>query len=340
MNWRYPIVLGFFVVWGLLWIALRIYNKRHGKLFNQSSELLINNLLGRLDFRKQKWKQRLGYWGIMFLIIATAGPQVGTRVKPVERKGIDLIFAIDVSASMNAEDVKPNRLEKAKYEVAQIIKSLKGDRVGLIVFAGSSHMYLPLTTDYEAALLFLDAIDTKMIPTQGTALGAALKSGISAFPEESEKYKVLVLVTDGEDHEGEAVAIAKQAAKTGIVIHTVGVGTVTGSLIPIVDKNGNREYKRDRQGKLVTSVLNEDILREIASAGGGVFIRFDNRSASYKELLSSINSMEKRTISTHEFAEYEDRYQIFGVFALVCFVIAYMFPTKRKRGQVWRGRFV
>ena len=141
-----------------------------------------------------------------------------------------------------------------------MIQQLKGDRVAIIVFAGSSHMYLPLTIDYEAARLFLDQIDTKMIPTQGTALSMALETGLSAFTEDDSKYKVLVLVTDGEDHEGKAIELAGQAAKRGMIVHAVGVGTSNGSLIPIIDKQGIRDYKRDAEGKLITSLLNEKIL--------------------------------------------------------------------------------
>ena len=205
------------------------------------------------------------------------------------------MFALDVSESMNAQDVKPSRLEKAKFEISQMINQLKGDRVGLIVFAGSSHLYLPLTSDYEAAQLFLDAIDTKMIPTQGTDLSTALRTAISAFNEESEKYKVMVLVTDGEDHEGAAVELVSKAYKLGIIAHAVGVGTLKGSLIPI---NGKSSYKRDKKGILITSKLNEAMLTELADAGGGIYSRFNNREAKYKEIMQAVDNMEKRSIQT------------------------------------------
>jgi Ca-activated chloride channel family protein len=341
MTWRYPYLLLLLAVLVLLALVWSYRQHRRGQILNTVHAPLLDHLLSRFDRQKQRWKQRLVFLGLTFLIIGAAGPQIGIRVKPVERKGVDLVFAIDVSLSMNAADVKPNRLVKAKYEIAQMIKQLKGDRVALIVFAGSSHLYLPLTTDYEAARLFLDNIDTHMIPTQGTALSTALQTALTAFAPESEKYKVLILVTDGEDHEGQAVELARQAARQGIVIHTVGVGTVTGSLIPLVDENGRwNDYKRDREGKLVTSVLNENLLREIAQAGNGIFVRFDNRLASHRALLKAIDAMEKRTVSTHEFSEYEDRYQVFAVLALAFFVAAFLFPTRRRPDQVWRGRFV
>ncbi len=278
---------------------------------------------------------------MLLLVFAASGPQIGTRLKPVERRGLDLVFALDVSVSMDAEDVKPSRLDKAKFEISQMIKELAGDRVGLIVFAGSSNLYLPLTSDYETALLFLDAIDSRMIPTQGTDLSTALSTALSAFPAESEKYKVLTLVTDGEDHQGAAIKVAADASKTGIVINTVGVGTPTGSLIPVREKTDQTEkYKRDKQGRLVTSVLNESILKDIAQAGNGIYVRFDNRYANYRELLADINSMEKRTIKTHEYAQFEDRYQLFSVFSLLFFLIAFLLPTRNNQEETWRGRIV
>ncbi len=190
---------------------------------------------------------------------------------------------------------------------------------------------MPLTGDYEAARLFLDAIETSMIKTQGTALSAALKTSIAAFPSESEKYKVLVVVTDGEDHEGEAIAIAERASKTGVIINTIGVGSVTGSLIPVGQKGNIDEYKRDKKGQLITTVLNESILKDLAEAGNGIFIRIDNQANNSDKLLEVINNMEKKTFNSHEYSEYEDRYQLFVIFAIIFAVIAFIIPTNRKQ---------
>ena len=330
MDVRYPVVFIFLIV---LVIILFLEKKRNSitSMLNIQSDQLKDRLYGNIDFNKTNWKKRCRLAGLLFLIISASGIQIGTKVKPVERKGVDLIFAVDVSISMNAEDVKPSRLEKAKFEISQIIRQLKGDRVGIIVFAGASHLYLPLTSDYDAAILFLDEIDTEMIPTQGTAVSSALNTGLSSFSDESEKFKVLILITDGEDHEGKAIAIAEKAAQTGIIIHTVGVGSVSGSLIPVLDKKtGDTSYKKDRRGKLITSTLNEGILQDIARAGNGIYVRFDNRAAHYKMITDSINQMEKKTISTHEFSEYEDQYQLFGVMALSMFLAAFFIPTKKQ----------
>ncbi|MEE9189949.1 MAG: VWA domain-containing protein [Candidatus Neomarinimicrobiota bacterium] len=286
------------------------------------------------DLYRRNWKYRIGLTGMIILVMSAAGPRIGTRVKPVERKGIDLIFAMDVSISMDAEDVKPSRLKKAKFEIAQIIRQLKGDRVGIIVFAGSSYYYLPMTADYEAAQIFLESIDTKMITTQGTVLSAAIATALSIFPEDSDKFKVLVLVTDGEDHDGKAVSMSKKAAKAGIVVHTIGVGSTAGSLIPVTDNEGTRlDYKRDKEGKLVTSAINEEILNDVSEAGGGIFIRLDNSSGSYKDIVQAIDQMEKKTMSTHEYSEFEDRYQLFAVSALMLIILAFMISTKPKRNR-------
>jgi Ca-activated chloride channel family protein len=323
-----------------MWLTWIIRTRKQKKVFENAEAGLQDNLFQRVDFRRIRWQKRLGIFGLLFLVFAASGPQIGTRLAPVERKGIDLVFAIDVSQSMDAEDVKPSRLEKAKFEISQMIRKLKGDRVALVVFAGTSHLYLPLTTDYEAAQLFLDGIDTGLIPTQGTDLSTAIQTGLSAFTEESEKYKVFVLITDGEDHEGAAIELAKKAADQNMIIHTVGVGTETGSLIPLVYNDGTREYKRDKQGKLVTSILNEPLLIDIANAGNGIFVRFDNRTASYREILNAINSMEKRTIQSHVYSEFEDRYQSFALISFVLLSISMILPTRKKEERTWRGRIV
>jgi len=230
---------------------------------------------------------------------------------------------------VDAEDVKPSRLAKAKFEIGQLILKLKGDRVAIIIFAGTSHLYLPLTTDYEAALLFLNEIDTQMIPTQGTAISAAMETAMTAFTDDDDKFKVMLLVTDGEDHEGQALELANQAVKTGLEIHTVGVGSETGSLIPIKSKDGSRsDYKRDKGGKLITSLMNPSILRDIAAAGSGQYFHFANNRDTHLDIAEAIESMEKRTISSHEYSEFEDRYQSVAFLALLCLVGSFVIPTR------------
>ena len=332
IAFRFPYILLFFLAFLLffiMWVKVeKHYNK---KIWRKMDPELKDKLFSRLDANFLQWKNRLTIIGLIFLIFSAAGPQIGTRVSPVERKGVDLVFAVDVSESMNAQDIKPSRLEKAKFEISQIISQLKGDRVGIIVFAGSSHLYLPLTSDYEATQLFLDAIDTKMIPNQGTDLSTALRTAMSVFNKEDDKYKVMVLVTDGEDHEGAAIEMANTALKSGIVTHSVGVGTEKGSLIPIYNDSSDNRYKRDKKGILITSKLNENMLIELANAGGGIYSRFNNRDSKYKEILSAIDNMEKRSIATHIYSEYEDRYQSFATISLLFLTAGLIMPTRKKK---------
>ena len=197
MAFRYIWVLGFFVLIIILWAFHRRGESSQRVFFSNTSDNVQAAILARLDLNKKQWRSRLFFLGLSFLILAASGPQIGTRVRPVERKGVDLVIAFDTSTSMDAEDVKPSRLAKAKFEIGQLISNLKGDRVAIIIFAGTSHLYLPLTTDYEAAQLFLNGIDTDMIPTQGTAISAAMENAMSAFTHEDDKYKVMLLISDG-----------------------------------------------------------------------------------------------------------------------------------------------
>ena len=330
IAFRFPYILFFFLIFLLLLIIWVKGERTHNKVWIKMTPDLKEKLFSRLDMNLKYWKNQLTIIGLLFLIFSAAGPQIGTRVAPIERKGVDLVFAVDVSESMNAQDIKPSRLEKAKFEISQIINQLKGDRIGIIVFAGSSHLYLPLTSDYEASQLFLDALDTKMIPNQGTDLSTALKTAMNVFNNEDDKFKVMVLVTDGEDHEGEAIELASTALNNGIITHAVGVGTVKGSLIPINNGSSNN-YKRNKNGTLITSKLNENTLIELASAGGGIYSRFNNRDSKYKEIMSAIDNMEKRSIETHIYSEYEDRYQFFATISFLFLTAGLIMPTRKKR---------
>ncbi len=335
MAFRYSWVLFFLVLQVMLLLIWKLKEKRSRALFEYASASVLKTLELNLDNNRIRWRNRIIMIGLFFLAIAAAGPQIGTRVRPVERKGVDLVIALDTSTSMDAVDVKPSRLAKSKFELGQLIRKLKGDRVSIIVFAGTSHLYLPLTTDYEAALLFLNEIDTKIIPTQGTAISSAIQTAMTAFTEEKDKYKIMLLVTDGEDHEGRAIELAQQAARNGLAIHTVGVGSEVGSLILVKSENDDRMvYKRDRDGKLITSTIDEKILRDIARAGHGKFFWFDNNRDTHLDIAEAIDSMEKKTISTHEFSEYEDRYQSVAFFALVLLIAGFVIPTRPKNRKV------
>jgi len=327
MSFRHDWVLFLLAIQLLFWIFLFFKKDRQKNILSDTNEEVYNLLIRKVNLNSLKIKNRLILLGLFFLTIAASGPQIGTRVQPVERRGVDLVIVLDTSKSMDANDVTPSRLSKAKFELNKLIKKLSGDRVAIIVFAGSSHLYLPLTTDYEAALLFLNEIETDMIPNQGTSLSSALNTSLTAFTQEIEKFKVVLLVSDGEDHEGEAIDVAKKAAMDGMIINTVAVGSDKGGLIPI---ELNNKYKRDKKGRLVTSKVDKSILKDIAQAGNGSFFWFSNNRDSYIDIENSINKMEKKTISTHEFSEFDDRYQLIGLISLVLILVSFIYPTMGK----------
>ena len=329
MSFRYTWVLAILFIQLIFWFYFIIKGQK------QSSELIssaMDKILARdLNRSRVSLKMNMMIIASLLLTLAASGPQIGTRVRPIERKGVDLVIALDTSTSMDAEDVTPSRLEKSKLEIGKLIKNLKGDRVAIIVFAGTSHLYLPLTTDYEAALLFLNEIDSKMIPTQGTVLSKAMLKALESFSNEIDKFKVMLLISDGEDHDDQAVNIASKASEAGFIINTVGVGSKNGSLIPIKNnKDQKAGYKRDVKGNLITSIPNEKVLKEIATAGKGAYFWFANSADSYREIAAVIENMEKKTISTHEFSEYEDRYQIIALSSLLCYFISFVIPTRKK----------
>jgi len=329
MSFRFIWVLLFLFIQLGLWLYWISQTK--GYFSPLLSRSMDKTLTKYLDRSKIAMKSNIMILGTLLLTIAASGPQIGTRVRPIERKGVDLVIALDTSTSMDAEDVTPSRLAKSKLEVGRLIRNLKGDRVAIIVFAGTSHLYLPLTTDYEAALLFLNEIDSRMIPTQGTVLSTAMNTALDSFSDETDKFKVMMLISDGEDHDDQAVNLASKASEKGLMINTVGVGSRNGSLIPEKDKDNQKiGYKRDKEGKLITTTLNESILKEIATAGKGSYFWFSNSADSHKEIAAAIENMEKKTISTHEFSEYEDRYQLIAISSLFCFFIGFVIPTRKK----------
>ncbi len=332
MSFRHGWILAILAIQIIYWIFLYFKKSKHNDFFGISDIEVLKILTSKINPKFISLKNRLFLSSLFLLTISASGPQIGTRIRPVERKGVDLVIVLDTSKSMDANDVSPSRLAKAKFELNKLIKNLSGDRVSIIVFAGSSHMYLPLTTDYEAAVLFLNEIETDMIPNQGTSLSSAINTALTAFTEEMDKFKVVLLVTDGEDHEGQAIDIAKEAALNGMIINTVAVGSSEGGLIPVEQKDtGNIQYKLDKKGKLVTSKLNQKILKDIAQAGNGSFYWFSNNRDSFNEIDKGIKQMEKKTISTHEFSEYEDRYQLFSFISLILIMAAFITPTRNEK---------
>lgn len=322
----------------LVWNMIRT-RKLQGNLNNLASESIRFFLLNRVLRNRVSMKSGLIIVGTAFLLLASTGPQIGTKLTELKREGVDVVLAIDVSKSMDAMDVKPSRLEKAKSELSRLINGLQGDRVGLILFSGTAHLHCPLTADYAAARLFLNMIDTNVIATQGTDLSSALELAMENVDNEEKKYKLIVLVTDGEDHEGRAIELAERAKREDIIIHTVGVGTAAGGPIPVTDESGNQTFKKDRSGNVITTALNDAVLTDIARITGGKYVRVENQANAIGPLIDTIENMEKREIKSQIFSQYEDRFQIFLILGLLCFLIEFFIPTRSRKEITWEGRF-
>ncbi|MDH7515669.1 MAG: VWA domain-containing protein, partial [Bacteroidota bacterium] len=239
------------------------------------------------------------------LLLALAGPQVGTRYEEVKRSGIDLIVAVDVSASMLARDISPNRLEAARQQLRRLIERLQGDRIGIVVFSGEAYTQLPLTTDYGAAAMLAEIIDVESAPTPGTAVGKAIDLAVRSFSKSEGKNRAMILITDGENHEDDPLASAENAAENGVVIHTIGMGSPEGVPIPV----GTNEFKTDRDGNIVLTRLNEDILRDIAARTGGTYRRATNLQDDIAAVFSELEKLEKKEFAVKQFTSYEHRYQ-------------------------------
>jgi len=323
----------------VLILGIILYNrwkKNSLTLFGDSK--LLKELMQSYSKGKTQIKNILTILIFILLIIGIANPQVGTKMEEVKREGVDLMIAIDLSNSMLAEDIKPNRLEKAKLAISRLIDKLEGDRIGLIVFAGEAYVQLPITTDYSAAKLFLSTVSTNIVPTQGTEIAKAIDLSIQSFDMENTQNKALIIITDGENHDEKAIESAQQAQELGVFVHTLGMGLSKGGPIPIYNKYGNQTgYRKDQEGNTVVSKLNENLLQEISSTGAGIYVRANNSKAGLSALFAEINKMEKKEISTMRFKaeDFEDRFQYFIGFALLLLLADFILLNRKNK---WSNR--
>lgn len=282
-----------------------------------------------------KWKREVkflsAFLGFGFIVLGLANPQIGTKMEEVKREGVDIFIALDVSNSMKAEDIKPNRLESAKRQIALLLDKLQNDRIGLVVFAGESYLQVPLTTDYSAAQLLLSSIDVDVVPVQGTAIGSAIRLAMKSFVEGEIKHKVIIVITDGENHEDNAIAAAKVASAEGVVIHTVGMGSPDGSPIPAYQNGVQSGYKKDSEGSVILTKLDEVALQQIAQAGNGKYFHATNQQNELDLLLKEIETMEKKEFGAKVFTEFEDRFQYFLLLAFAMVAIEFFVSERRNR---------
>ena len=248
-------------------------------------------------------------------IIMLARPQFGSKIEDVKKQGVEVIIALDVSNSMLAEDIQPDRLTRAKQAISRLVDNLENDKIGLIVFAGDAYTQIPVTTDYVSAKMFLSTINPNMVPKQGTAIGAAINLGIRSFSQGEGKSKAMIIITDGENHEDDPVTSAEEATKAGIVIHTIGIGSTEGVPVPVII-NGKKDYLRDADGNTVISKLDEDILKKIALSTNGNYVRASNSNIGLDQIFRDIKKMKTDELESTMYTEYNDQFQIFAAITL------------------------
>jgi Ca-activated chloride channel homolog len=330
LLWAIP-ALGLFFFW-----AFRNRRRRLEKVVGRS---LASRFTADFSRGNAILKALLLMGFFAFGILAAARPQWGTRLQTVRRHGVDIIVALDTSYSMNAEDVAPNRLEKAKGEIRKLIQKAEEDRIGLTSFAGTAAVQCPLTLDHGAINLFLDAATTGMIPDPGTSLSSAIDTATSAFIEKERKYKVLVLFTDGEDLEGQAQKAVGKAKEAGVIIYAVGIGTSKGVPIPLRDAKGDvLEYRKDPDGKVVVSSLDERSLAEVATRTGGRYFRATTSESEIQTLYNDISGLEKKELESKLFQNYEDQFQYPLALAIFFLIAESWISEKRKPGASWLNR--
>lgn len=339
MIWETPSYLWLLLlvpaaITGIWWYSKKTKQKRN-KYFNE-------DLFKRL---------RRGFWplgdrirtislftGLVFLVLAIAGPKVGTEVREVKRQGVDLLVAMDLSSSMNAEDVRPSRLEKAKYEISRLVDRLKGDRVGLIIFTGDAYLQAPMTLDYSALRLFLNIADTDQMPTSTTDFSAAMETALRAYDATDDEQssgraaKVLLIISDGENHGDSYDEALENLTENNISVYTLGIGTREGATIPIYnDQSGNLiGYKRDQQGKVVTSKLQPDVLRSIAQQGDGEYYEIRGGNEGIDSFLGRLDELQQGEFASQEYADFKNRYQWLAGAGLIFLLISMIINNYRK----------
>ncbi|MDE2996413.1 MAG: VWA domain-containing protein [Bacteroidota bacterium] len=330
-NWTVilvPLIVGLFLLaaWRRRQLADRFGEKR-----------TIARLASGISQRRRRWKVALRIVGLSLLVLALIGPRFGTRMKEATREGIDLVIALDVSASMMAEDVAPNRLERARNEIKNLLGDMDGDRIALVTFAGDAFIQCPLTTDYGALRLFLDVADPSLIPTPGTDFGAALEMALQAFkaptgtPDSDGRTRAVLFVSDGENHITNLESMLSKAREEGVVIFAAGVGETEGAPIPVYRNGRQIDYKKDRTGAVVTTRLEEETLQDLARDGS--YFRVARTSSSLPRITAALDQLDQTTFGQEEFEEYEERYQWPLALGLILLLSEWMLPERRRKQE-------
>ncbi len=318
------IPIGLLMIWD--------FYKRKSALKEFASEKAAKRLAPKKSSAKYFIKSVLVLLSLLLLIFSLANPQVGTKVEEVKQVGIDVYILLDVSNSMNAEDIKPSRLEKAKHDIKNLIKKLQGDRIGLIVFAGRAYVQFPLTTDYSAANMFLDAVDVNSVPQQGTNIGEAIALALNSFKKKTETKKAIILITDGEDNEGGIDDGIKKANEENVSIYTIGLGTPEGSPIPNYDASGKMiGYKKDRYNKVVLTKLDETTLKKIASETHGKYYSAQNGENELEMIYKDLSKLQKKEFGSKRITDFEDRYYYLLLPAILLLLLDFFLSRNKTR---------
>lgn len=315
-------------VFAVLFVLNTVRKKRALRKLGNTS--LVSRLIPEMSASRPIIKFILQMLAYSACIIVLARPQFGSRIQNVKKEGVEVIIALDVSNSMMAEDIQPNRLTRAKQAISRLVDNLQDDRIGLIVFAGDAYTQIPVTTDYVSAKMFLSTIGPDMVPKQGTAIGAAIDLGVRSFSPGEGKSKALVIITDGENHEDDPVKSAEEAAKKGIVIHTIGIGSADGVPVPI-NTGGRRDFLKDPDGNTVISKLDEETLKKIAITGNGNYVRASNTNIGLDEIFNDIRKMKTEEMESSMFTDYNDQFQVFAALALLLLIVDFIIMERKNR---------
>lgn len=319
-------------LWPLLVIFLIFSFMKGRAILSEFAESpMLSRLLEGYDVRLRKLREVLLISALLFIMLALLGPQWGTKMTHIVQRGTDVIIALDTSSSMEAQDMKPSRIKAAKEMLGGLLDALEGNRVGIIGFSGIAYAFCPLTVDISAAKLFLDEVDTTVVPVPGTAMGDAIRLAVKSFPEGGREYRRLILITDGEDHNSDPIGAAQAAKKAGIVIDTIGIGSAAGEPIPLYDENGKViGYKKDRSGKVVMSRLDEKTLKKIASITGGKYYHASPGMSEIGQVAGEIAAAKKKDMESAMRRLYEERYQAPLFLGVALLFIEGLVPERKK----------
>ncbi|MBT5954067.1 VWA domain-containing protein [bacterium] len=340
MRFENPALLNWLLIVPVFMILSYVgFHLKKRNLKQLISPALWPKIIPSLSFTRRFWKRAALITAISVLIICIARPQWGVRFEKIERKGLDIFIALDTSLSMSAQDIRPSRFKKAFREIQGLIEALKGDRVGLIAFSGEAFIQSPLTRDYSAARLFLNQMRIGMIPTPGTNLTDAIKIALSSFQKKDSRRKVLIVFSDGEQFAKDPISLAEKAKKQGVIIYTVGIGSGEGEPIPILDAQGNISgYKKDKNGSVVLSKMNESLLKQIATKTTGTYFHSDNSVLVVDELYRAISNLERSDLESEMMQRHEEQYQWFLLLVFLLLLFDSLFFERKSVNREWKGR--